>query len=134
MQSVFVGPIQVHRNQRKFPRLRSIRPGKGKVPPVRRESNVAVDSANHGLRDAAQHGRPVQIEVRVRRIRGFDEIQIVPVGRKSDTLVRSGSRRDHLRVAAGRDIPQPQTLQSVVIHDGQNIASVGRQSRKASFA
>src|SRR5256886_15075677 len=87
----------------------------GDAPPIGRECDVTVDAPDYCLRRAPQHRRPKEIEGGIYRIRRFDEIKIISVRRKHEAFVGNRSRRDYLRVAARRQVLEPQALQSFIV-------------------
>ena len=78
----------------------------------------------HHLRRASEHRDAINIEIAVNGVLGFAEIDVISVRREKD--IRDGVRgRDNLRVAAGRDIAQPQAVLALVIHHREQVFAVG---------
>ncbi len=90
----------------------------------KRDGTIHV--ANERARCAAEHGSLIEDGDGVLFFIAADEIEITAVGGEGDAEITSCGGRNDLRVAAGLDVAQLQSLQAVFIHDLREIFSVGR--------
>ena len=91
---------------------------------IRRKRHRAVHVANQRLRRTAQHRRAVEQRYGVFLFIAPHKIDVISVRRKRQPGIPGRRWRDDLRVAGRGNVPQPQRLQSVLLHDVQKIVSI----------
>src|SRR5215831_1664674 len=91
---------------------------------VRRERNGTVHVANQDARRSAENGRLIQNRNGVFLLIAANEIEIAAIRRKRQTEIARRGRRNDLCVAAGLNVAELQSLQSVLLQNLREILSV----------
>src|SRR5439155_25049019 len=75
-----------------------------------------------------EHGGVIEGSDGLLRIVAADAINVIAVGGKRKSSVPSCERRDDLRVASRRNVPEPEGLQAILIENMKQVFSIGGNS------
>src|SRR5205823_1098415 len=79
-------------------------------------------------RSSPEHGGVIEGSDGLLRIVAADAINVIAVGGKRKSSVPSCERRDDLRVASRRNVPEPEGLQAILIENMKQVFSIGGNS------
>ena len=101
---------------------------------VGREVDGGIDVANQLSRRTSEHGHLVEIAEVLGALVRADEINVVAVGRETDSRDLDDIGGEHLHVALGGNVAHPQALLLSVPHGVDDVAAVGRDRHLVGFA